>query len=71
MDYEKTATDDFNALPLTEREHIGRFMELERIQQLRRDRKNVVLLVGKIDAEIKRCLDMLSRWPIHDPTNRR
>ena len=69
MDHEKTATDDYNALPLLERERIGRFMEMERIEQLRRDRKKVVALVSEVDAEITRCVAMLAKWPRHETTD--
>ena len=67
MDHETITTDDYNTLPMTERERIGRFMELERIQQLRRNRKKAALLVNDLDEDIKRCLAMLSKWPRHEP----
>ena len=69
MDHETIAADDYNALPQLERERIGRFMEMERIRQLRRDRTKAAHLVAELSDEIRQCVAMLEKWPRHEPPN--
>lgn len=69
MSIEDLVRDDFNAMPLQERERVGRFMDYERVKQLRRDRAKALRLVAELDAEIKRAVLALELWSSHETPN--